>query len=171
MGECGDIGRPDGIIARSERGSATVTRNIDGTDLPPLKMRLGSATLVTLKFILNQNLRFVRIMSITPPAKHSASPYGLTTMPFWLGLYNPRTIGLSLITISPYYLLFANLYISSCRLGQLLQVFAAPESLTGRKVGKVRRLEYLMLVDPLRHILLPHGGVNRGLSGSRYGCA
>lgn len=62
-------------------------------------MRLGCATFVTLKFILNQDLRFVRIMPITPPAKHRAGPDGLTTMPFWLGLYLPRMIGLSLTMI------------------------------------------------------------------------
>ena len=102
MGEGRDIGRSDGIIARSERGSATATRNIDGTDLPPpLEVRLGRATFVTLKFILNQNLRFVRIVSVTPPDKHSAGPFGLTTMPFWLGLYQPRMICLLLFTISP----------------------------------------------------------------------
>ena len=40
-------------------------------------------------------------MPITPPAKQSAGPYGLTTIPFCEGLYLPRIIGLSLISMCP----------------------------------------------------------------------
>ena len=86
MGERGDVGRANGIVARSERGGTQVASSVDGSDLPPHKVRLGCATLVTLKVIFNQYLRFVRVVPVTPPAKQSAGPYGLTTIPFWLGL-------------------------------------------------------------------------------------
>lgn len=99
MGERGDVGRADSIVSGSERGGTSVASRVDGQEVPPHIVRLGCATFVTLKFILNQYLRFVRIMPITPPAKHRAGPDGLTTMPFWLGLYLPRTIGLSLTMI------------------------------------------------------------------------
>ena len=95
MGERGNVGRTNGIVARSERGGTQVASNIDGSDLPPHIVRLGCATFVTLNIIFNQYLRFVSIVSITPPAKQSAGPNGLTTIPFWLGLYRPRMIGLS----------------------------------------------------------------------------
>jgi len=39
-------------------------------------------------------------MTIAPPAKQSAGPNGLTTIPFWLGLYRPRMIGFSLTLFS-----------------------------------------------------------------------
>ena len=97
MGERGDVGRTNGIVARSERGGTQVASRVDRQQVPPLEVRLGCATLVTLKFIFYQYLRFVSIMSITPPAKQSAGPNGLTTIPFWLGLYRPRIIGLSKI--------------------------------------------------------------------------
>ena len=61
-------------------------------DLPPL-VRLGCAVFVSLNIILNQYFRFVGIVPITPPARQRASPRGLTTMPFWLGLYWPSIIG------------------------------------------------------------------------------
>ena len=102
MGERGDVGRADSIVSGSERGGTLVDRRVDRQQVPPLEVRLGCATLVTLKFILNQYLRFVRIMPITPPAKQSAGPYGLTTIPFCEGLYLPRIIGLSLISISSF---------------------------------------------------------------------
>jgi hypothetical protein len=96
MGKRGDVGRANGIVARSERGGTQVASRVDCSDLPPHIVRLGCATLVTLKIIFNQYLRFVRIVSITHPAKHRAIPLGLTTMPFCEGLYLPRIIGLSL---------------------------------------------------------------------------
>lgn len=37
-----------------------------------------------------------------PPAKQSTGPYGLTTILFCEGLYLPRIIGLSLISISSF---------------------------------------------------------------------
>ena len=82
MGERGDVRWSNGIIARGERGGTQVSRCVDGSDLPPLEVRLCCATLVTLKIILYQYFRFVCIMPITPPAKQSARPYGLTTIPF-----------------------------------------------------------------------------------------
>ena len=92
MGKRGDVGRANGIVARGERGSAVAASGVDGSDLPPL-VRLGCAVLVNLNIILNQYFRFVGIMSITPPARQRAIPRGLTTMPFWLGLYWPSIIG------------------------------------------------------------------------------
>lgn len=36
MGERGDVGRANGIVARSERGGTQVASSVDGSDLPPL---------------------------------------------------------------------------------------------------------------------------------------
>ena len=99
MGERGDVGRANGIVARGKRGSAQVASGVDGSDLPPLEVRLGCATLVTLNIILYQYFRFVGIVPITPPARQRAGPRGLTTMPFWLGLYRPSIIGRSRIFV------------------------------------------------------------------------
>ena len=76
MGERGDVGRANGIVARGERGGTQVASRVDRQQVPPLEVRLGCATLVTLKFILNQYLRFVRIVSITPPCKAQGNPLG-----------------------------------------------------------------------------------------------
>ena len=81
-----DIGRSDGIVAGSKRGGTQVARRIDCPDLPPPRIGFGCAILVTLNIILYQYFRFVCVVSFTPPAKQSAGPYALTTMPFWLGL-------------------------------------------------------------------------------------
>ena len=99
MGKRGDVGRANGIVARGERGGTQVARRVDWSDLPPHIVRLGCATLVTLKFIFYQYLRFVRIVSIAPPARHRAIPLGFTTMPFCEGLYLPRMMGLSLAIV------------------------------------------------------------------------
>ena len=82
MGKRGDVGRANCIVARGERGGTQVASRVDCSDLPPHKVRLGCATLVTLKIILNQYLWFIRIVPVTPPAKQSAGPNGLTTIPF-----------------------------------------------------------------------------------------
>ena len=82
MSQCNDVGRTDSIVSRGKRCGTQVSRCVDGSDLPPLEVRLGCATLVTLKIILYQYFRFVCIVPITPPAKQSARPYGLTTIPF-----------------------------------------------------------------------------------------
>lgn len=101
MGERGDVCRADSIVSGSERGGTLVARRVDGRDLPPHIVRLACATLVTLKIILYQNLRLICIVSIAPPAKHNAMPFGDTTMPFCEGLYHPNMIGLSVIRSYP----------------------------------------------------------------------
>lgn len=85
MRERGDVGRANGIVARSKRGGTQVARRVDYPDLPP-RIGFGCAVLVTLNVILYQYFRFVGVMPITPPARQRAIPQGLTTMPFWLGL-------------------------------------------------------------------------------------
>ena len=74
MGEGGNVGRTNGIVARSERGGTQVARRVDRSDLPPHIVRLGCATFVTLNIIFNQYLRFVCIVSITPPCKAQGNP-------------------------------------------------------------------------------------------------
>ena len=70
MGERGDVGRTNGIVARSERGGTQVASRVDRSNLPPpLEVRLGCATLVTLKIILYQYFRFVCIVPIPPPCQ------------------------------------------------------------------------------------------------------
>lgn len=91
-----DVSRPYGIVAGSECGSASVACDIDRLTIPPL-MGFISPAFVMLQIILYQNFRLVSIMPVAPPAKQSAGPYGLTTMPFWLGLYLPSIIGFWLI--------------------------------------------------------------------------
>ena len=81
MSQCNDVGRTDGIVSRGERGGTSVVCNIDSPDLPPL-VGLICATFVILKIILYQDFRFVRIVSLAPPAKQSAGPNGLITIPF-----------------------------------------------------------------------------------------
>ena len=68
MGERGDVGRTNCIVARGERGSTQVARRVDRCDLPPL-VSLGLATLVTLKVIFYQYLWFIRVMTIAPPSQ------------------------------------------------------------------------------------------------------
>lgn len=80
MGERGDVGRADGIVARGERGGTAVASSVDRNEIPPL-VGLSLATLVTLKFILYQYFRFVRIVSITPPCKAECNPDGTDHYP------------------------------------------------------------------------------------------
>ena len=82
MGERGDVGRANGIVARGERGGTQVARRVDWSDLPPHIVRLGCATLVTLKFIFYQYLRFVRIVQ-RKPIFH----FSLFTIPFGLDIH------------------------------------------------------------------------------------
>ena len=69
MGERGDVGRTNGIVARSERGGTQVASRVDWQQVPPLEVRLGCATFVTLKFIFNQYLRFVAYLHFFFPCK------------------------------------------------------------------------------------------------------
>ena len=42
MGERGDVGRANGIVARSKRGGTQVASRVDGSDLPPPSSALAA---------------------------------------------------------------------------------------------------------------------------------